>query len=156
MNNSEIRARARKMLGNSIFSETWLMYGLVSLISGAALGAASSIIPGIGGLIIAGPVFFALTGYFMRLYRGEQKVRLERLIDGFKTNVTRNLLLGLLQSLFIFLWSLLFVIPGIIKAYSYSMSYYIANDHPEYTWQQCLEESSKMMMGRKLDLSCFT
>ncbi len=152
MNNSEVRARARKLLGDNIFSEKWLMLALVGLICGAVLSAASTIVPGIGGIIITGPVFFAFTGYFMRSYRGEQKVQFERLIDGFKTNVTRNLLLGLLQALFIFLWSLLLIVPGIIKFYSYSMSFYIANDHPEYTWQQCLEESTKMMMGKKLDL----
>lgn len=54
--------------------------------------------------------------------------------------------------LFITLWSLLLIIPGIIKAYAYSMAYYIRYDNPELSARECLELSSDMMNGHKLDL----
>lgn len=54
-----------------------------------------------------------------------------------------------LQTVFIALWSLLFIIPGIIAAYRYSQSFYIMYDHPEYSAFECLRESSRMMRGHK-------
>ena len=62
------------------------------------------------------------------------------------------------SGLFIFLWSLLLFIPGIVKAYAYSMVYYVKADHPEYGWRECLDESQRLMTGHKwekfvLDLS---
>jgi uncharacterized membrane protein len=63
-------------------------------------------------------------------------------------------LLGFLKNLFIILWSLLFVIPGIVKTYSYAMAYYIKYDHPEYNWKMCIDESRRMMDGHKWRLFC--
>ncbi|NLL46894.1 MAG: DUF975 family protein [Clostridiales bacterium] len=51
-----------------------------------------------------------------------------------------------------FLWSLLFIIPGIVAGYSYRQAYYILYDHPEYGILQCIRESRRMMRGYKLDL----
>ena len=48
-----------------------------------------------------------------------------------------------------FLWSLLLFIPGIVKAYAYSMVYYVKADHPEYGWRECLDESQRLMTGHK-------
>ena len=45
---------------------------------------------------------------------------------------------------------MLFVIPGIIKACSYSMTYYIKLEHPEYTANQAITESRNMMRGYKM------
>ena len=54
---------------------------------------------------------------------------------------------GLMMSLFTFLWSLLFVIPGIVKMYAYSMAYYIKLDHPDYGWKACIDESRRLMLA---------
>ena len=53
------------------------------------------------------------------------------------------------MSIKIFLWSLLFVIPGIIASIRYSQAFYVMVDHPEYSANQCLEESKRLMMGNK-------
>lgn len=55
----------------------------------------------------------------------------------------------LLKTIFVALWSLLFVIPGIIAYYRYSQSFYLMYDHPEYSPMQCILESSKLMRGHK-------
>ena len=60
--------------------------------------------------------------------------------------------MGLMSSLFVLLWSLLLLIPGIVKSYAYEMIYYIKADHPEYDWRACLKESQKMMKGHKGEL----
>ena len=63
-----------------------------------------------------------------------------------------TLLLGLLSSLFTFLWGLLLVIPGVVKSYAYSQAVYVKVDHPDYDWRRCLDESIQMMKGHKMDL----
>jgi uncharacterized membrane protein len=68
------------------------------------------------------------------------------------TDYVDNLLIGLVSMLKIFLWSLLFMIPGIVKAYSYSMIYYVKNDNPHFTWSMCLAESERLMKGKRLNL----
>jgi len=69
-----------------------------------------------------------------------------RLGDGF----CMNFLVGL----YIVLWSLLFVIPGIIKAYSYAMTPYILSEHPEMTATDAITESRELMDGNKWRLFC--
>lgn len=59
------------------------------------------------------------------------------------------------MELFIFLWSLLFCIPGIIKAYSYSMSQYILADCPEVKAKDALTLSKRIMKGHKWELFVF-
>lgn len=59
-----------------------------------------------------------------------------------------------LRGLYIFLWSLLFVIPGIIASYRYAMSAYILAEHPEMTASEAIETSKKMMVGNKWRLFC--
>ena len=62
--------------------------------------------------------------------------------------------LRLRPSIFIFLWSLLFVIPGIIKSYSYSMSNFIMAENPEMSAKEAMEVSMEMMRGNKWRLFC--
>ena len=58
----------------------------------------------------------------------------------------------LLVGIFISLWSLLFVIPGIIKAFSYSMTPYILEENPELSANEAIDRSRAMMRGHKFDL----
>ncbi|MFJ8526584.1 DUF975 family protein [Bacillus sp. NPDC094106] len=75
------------------------------------------------------------------------------LFEGFKkNNLFRSMKLGILQTIFIILWSLLFIIPGIIKFFSYSMAYFILLENPEYTASEAIKKSKEMMKGHKLDL----
>ena len=67
-------------------------------------------------------------------------------------NYVRALSVSLLTFVYILLWTLLFIIPGIVKAYSYSMTYYIAKDHPEMSAEECVHESRMMMQGYKAKL----
>ena len=69
-----------------------------------------------------------------------------RLWDGFCMNF--------LMALFTFLWSLLFVIPGIVKGFSYAMTPYILAEHPELTATEAITESRRIMDGNKWRLFC--
>ena len=57
-----------------------------------------------------------------------------------------------LRSLYTFLWSLLFIIPGIIKGYAYAMTPFILAEHPELTASQAIRLSEDLMDGHKSDL----
>lgn len=80
-----------------------------------------------------------------------RKASFGNLFDGFAI-FGKVLLLEILMSVFIFLWTLLLVVPGIIAAYRYRMALYIMLDHPEYSAMACIRESKSMMDGRKGEL----
>ena len=60
----------------------------------------------------------------------------------------------LLQTLYILLWSLLFIIPGIIAAYSYSMTGYILAENPNMPADEAIARSKQMMDGNRWRLFC--
>ena len=57
-----------------------------------------------------------------------------------------------LRTLYTALWTLLFVVPGIIKSLSYAMTPFILEDHPELTASEAINRSKKLMDGHKMDL----
>ena len=62
--------------------------------------------------------------------------------------------MNFLTGLYIVLWTLLFIIPGIIKSFSYAMAPYILAEHPEMTASEAITESRHMMDGNKWRLFC--
>lgn len=57
-----------------------------------------------------------------------------------------------LRFLYTFLWSLLFIIPGIVKSYAYAMTPYIMAENPELTANEAITASKEMMDGHKGEL----
>ena len=158
MTRGEWKAAARTRLGGGIFKDQWLIGVVFCLVVSAIVGAAGGILPGIGALVVTGPMFYAQKYAFLAQAREGRTVDLNDAFIGFKNDFGGTLLIGLLSGLFIFLWSLLLFVPGIVKAYAYSLAYYVKADHPEYGWRECLDESQRLMMGHKwekfvLDLS---
>lgn len=88
------------------------------------------------------------------LHLGKQEeAKVDDVFSGFKKkNLFKSMKLGLMQAIFLFLWSLLLIVPGIIKYFSYSMSYYILVENPDYTASEALRESKRIMKGQKLKL----
>ena len=81
------------------------------------------------------------------------------LFDSF-AHILRILGLYIMEGIFISLWSLLLVIPGIIASYRYRLAIYLLLEHPEMGIMDCIRESKRLMRGRKgelfvLDLSFF-
>jgi len=150
LSSSEYRQRARAALGGRIFGNIWLM----ALLAGAIVAAAISIVSAtfIGTILVYGPLYVGYAAIMLKLARGRGEVDIADSVKGFVTGFVDNLLLGLISMIKVFLWSLLLVIPGIMKAYSYSMIYYVKNDHPAFTWKECLAASEQMMRGKRLNL----
>ncbi len=150
---SEYRRRAREALDGNIFGNTWLYLVLAVLVVGAILGASSFIF--IGPLLLLGPLTIGLCSYTLHLLRNtERKNKVDSLLDGFRGSIGNHILVGFLVELFTALWSMLFFIPGIVKAIAYSQSFYIAIEHPEYDANTCITESRKMMNGHKWEYFC--
>ena len=141
MNRRELKTLAKESLkGNwGIAIGAMLIYALISY----ALGAT-----GIGSIFLG----FIVVGYYavnLKLIR-TKTAKIEDLFSGCKNFVT-NFLAYLLMEIFTFLWSLLFIIPGIVKSIAYSMTPYILNDHPEMSATEAITESRKMMNGHKME-----
>ena len=107
-------------------------------------------------LLVFNPLIVGCRRFFLQNSRGGAE--LSELGAGFKGDWGNVVLVMFLRNLFTFLWALLFVIPGIVKAYSYRMVPYLLRDHPELTGTQVITVSRQMMNGHKwrafvLDLS---
>ena len=146
--NAELRAAARTQLGNNIFSETWLM----GLVLGAIYMAVSALTSYMIGLVLIGPVSIAVANIYLSLSRGKAtKIDIAELGFGFRGDtIVRYICLYLLQYVYIWLWSLLFVIPGIVKTYAYRLAPYIAIERPELSINDCITESRRLMDGHKM------
>lgn len=73
------------------------------------------------------------------------------IIAGFKNNYKGAVLTMFLRQLYTALWTLLLIVPGIIKGYEYRMVPYILADHPEMSHQEVFALSKKMMDGEKMN-----
>lgn len=104
--------------------------------------------------IVGGVISLGLSRYNLRLLDGENP-GVEDLFHFFHQNMFgKAFWLKLRETIFIFLWSLLLLIPGIVKAYSYSMAGFILSENPEMTPKQAMEVSMTMMDGNKWRLFC--
>ena len=103
-------------------------------------------------LLIAGNFQYGFSVGILRFNRGRENTVNEMISAGFKEDYGRVLGIMLLGTLFIILWSLLLIIPGLIKAYAYIMAPYIAEDNPELGPRECLRRSEALMYGHKMDL----
>jgi uncharacterized membrane protein len=139
--NSALRAAARSQLRGSWLPAVGVVFVYCVLIGVACMAVV------IGALIIGGPLTLGYYGYFLRKARGEE-VSFSVLFDGFD-NFGKAFVLFLLQNIFICLWSMLLVVPGIIKSLSYSMSFFILRDNPGMNALDAITASRKMMNGYK-------
>lgn len=103
-------------------------------------------------LLIGGAVSVGLCRYNLALLdRQERSMR--TLWTGF-SSFGKALGLRLLTALFVFLWSLLLVIPGIIAAYRYSMAFFVLTEDPNIGVSEAIRVSKQMMRGNKWRLFC--
>ena len=106
--------------------------------------------------VMSAMIGIGFTFFCLRVSRDEE-AGFGNLFDAFGM-FFKFLWLQILMWIFTFLWSLLFIIPGIIASYRYSMAVYIMMDNPEYSALECINRSKELMRGRKgslfvLDLS---
>lgn len=105
---------------------------------------------GFAAFILGGTLELGYTRFLLAQHDGQENSfnDLFSQFDRFGTGFAQ----AFLRSLYVALWSLLFVIPGIVKSYSYAMTPFILTDHPEFTASQAIDRSKEMMEGHKMDL----
>lgn len=102
---------------------------------------------GLYQLILGGPLELGFTIFLLTFFR-KRKIDNTLLFEGF-SRFGKAMLLLVLMSVKIMLWSFLFVIPGIIAAFRYSQAFYVLADNPDMPVSQCIKESCRIMAGNK-------
>lgn len=98
-------------------------------------------------LILAGPLALGVAIFSLNLSR-DYEAKSDQIFDGFK-NFGNSIGAYLLMGLFVLLWTLLLIIPGIIAALSYSMTFFIIADNEDIGPMDAIDESKRMMDGYK-------
>ncbi len=134
----------------------WGTAALIAFVYSLIMGACSALfyiyIGGIVALLVTGPFALGFAAVALRIMRTED-IEIGQLFGGFK-NFGTAFLVSLLNGIFIFLWTLLFIVPGIIKTYSYRLSYYILADNPSMSATEVRKRSIELMRGNKWRLFC--
>jgi len=125
---------------------TYLIYMILT--SGIQGSSGISPLPGLISLIIAGPLALG-SAYFALSIARNQEARIEQLFKGFNTFGT-SLVAYLLILIYVVLFLILLIVPGIIKAISYSMTFYIIADDNSIKAADAMEQSKNMMEGHKM------
>ena len=151
MNRAELKALAREQIRGKI-GILFLVTLIISLITGVA-GSVLFAIPA-GGVVASVILTPAFTLSIARVYLAVIKGDTPKAGDSFSgfDDFWAAFKVLFLVGLFTFLWSLLFVIPGIIKTYSYSMSMYILAENKGKPALECINESKAITEGHKWEL----
>ncbi len=100
--------------------------------------------------ILLTPMSLAFVWFFLELSRGKD-AKISSLFSIYTepARCGKIIITCILEGIYVFLWSLLLIIPGIIKALSYSQTYYILKDHPELSPNEVITASKTRMQGKK-------
>ncbi|QJD88318.1 DUF975 family protein [Cohnella herbarum] len=144
---AEIRARARASLAGNWTSAVlhFLLYYVV--IWALGLLAYIPIIGWIAIILVTGALTYGLFSFYLTMSRNQAPSTGE-LFSGFEKFVP-TFILYIVMCIFIFLWSLLLIVPGIIAAIRYSQAYYILRDNPNIGALEAIQRSKELMEGNK-------
>jgi uncharacterized membrane protein len=149
--NRELMAQAREALKGR-----WGLAIGANLIYFVIIIAAQNI-PKVGAgisIIVGAPLIVGVSGFFLCLAR-KQDAQLVQIFDGIK-KFWACLGTYLLAFIFILLWSLLLIIPGIMAAYSYAMIYFILAENDSIGPLEAIAKSKEMMRGNRWKLFCLS
>lgn len=151
MNREKLKSNAKQQIKGKIA----ILLGITLIISliSTAISLILSFIP-FGSLLSAIIVTPAFTLSLVRIYLNVAAGKTPVVNDSFSgfDDFWAAFKVNFLTGLFTFLWSLLFVIPGIIKSYSYSMSMFILAENKGKPALECINESIAMTDGHKMEL----
>lgn len=102
------------------------------------------------GLFVTNVIQVGLNHYFIRNHYGETQMR--NLFYGFRRSYLNIVGVEFVTGFIVFLWSLLFIIPGIMASYKYSMVPYLLSENPEMNGKEARGLSAEMTDGQKWDI----
>jgi len=113
------------------------------------------IIPCVGlivNLVIAGPILLGVRMFYLKIAR-QTEVEFGDAFAGFKY-FGNAFVAFLLVMIFTLLWTLLFIIPGIIASFRYALTFFVLADNPEMSGSDAIDRSMTLMKGNKWKLFC--
>ena len=137
-----------------LLKDNWLVAFAFIFLFEIIVSIASSITSGIIAFILSVSFTIAINNVFIYAYLGKG-YEISNFTKGFDKGISNRIALSALKNIFIVLWSLLFIIPGIVKGYSYMLADFISRENPEKSATECLDESRKLMDGHKMDMFLF-
>ena len=139
----ELDAMLEELLSNEV---------IVAILGIVAIFVGIIAILGIIRFVIGGAIGVGYSRFNLDLIDGKG-AKLSTVFGGFKQLVSA-LVARILRSIYVTLWTLLFIIPGIIANFSYSMVHYVMADNPEMGANEAIAESKRLMKGNKWRLFC--
>lgn len=148
MDRVSMKEHAKKQIEGKIF--TLLAISIIIMAASLVINFIFGAISGIVTLLIAGPIAFAEAFIYLGITKKSRMPKVEDLLLGFKgDNFLRMLIAYIRYEVFVFLWSLLFIVPGIIKAISYSQMYYFMAEDEKLEAGAAQRKSMEIMEGHK-------
>lgn len=137
--------------GSMVFAEEAGAFGVYGALTFLDILCSTAI-----AIFILGPLTIGYSFFNLRFVRG-MEVKATTPYRAFTSGCYGRFTLAyFMMQLFIFLWSLLLVIPGIVKSLAYAQLPFILMDHPEMGWQEGIKESQRMMNGHKWEYFVLT
>ncbi len=140
-----------KEIAKANMKQNWGQCVAVLLILSVITVVLVTVAAGVGALLLVPVISIAANGFFVRTYRGFRGTVSDWFSDIF-SNFGRRLGGYYWMCLFVYLWSMLFMIPGIVKGIAYSMTPYILADCPDVKARDALKLSMRMTKGYKADI----
>ena len=141
--------------GQQIFStgSGWNEHLMGFIVGGIGFAIITALIMAVAFFVLGSIISLGYSRFNLDLVDRRKEPEIGTLFGYFphwKTAVVANLL----QTLYVILWSLLLVVPGIIASYSYAMTAYILSENPELSAPEAIERSKEMMTGNRFRLFC--
>lgn len=152
MNFSEIRSQGREDLRGNWTNSVIILVIYSLILSALSFFAFFSV--GIISILIGGALELGITKYFFNLRRNPDFAEINNLFEGFKY-FTDSLCIYLIKNLLIILWTILLIVPGIIKSIAYTMTYFVYLDNKKLSANDCIKRSQELMKGHKWEYFVF-
>lgn len=149
MDNRALMTFARDRLRGEwgVAAATFLVYLVLSFLLNAI-----PVIGWVGSFLIAGPLLVGLHIFSLSIARDRDHAT-GQLFEGFSP-FANGLVAYILTTIFIILWTLLLIVPGIMAAFSYAMTFFILADNRQIDGLEAIRRSKAMMYGHRWRLSC--
>ena len=154
LDRAALKAAAKEQMRGNL--GTLILYSIVISIATALITRILGLIPAVGWILsavasvgISAVTTYGLTKIYLNLTDGIAP-SIDVIISG-AAEWARTLVTLLLVGIFTWLWSLLLIVPGIIKGLSYSQAIYILVDNPDISAGDAVKESMRIMDGHKME-----
>lgn len=156
LSRAELKQQAKEQLKGNVGSYflVLLAYLGIAFAIGFVGGLLSLILPILGTIAMYVALPPLMIGFYMVFLNGTygDQPKVSTLFEGYKKEyLGKSIILYFLVVIFTCLWSLLLVIPGIIMAFAYSMSWFVLAENPNMTAREAIRESKEIMNGHKMD-----